>query len=112
MRGIVPQTSKGPRTPEAILYLFLSEHRTDEEIPKPKAMMAYLAREPSCHALADTYAANWRALSRHSMLSFLRVPNRLVAFDVMIDEHSGPFFVRVGRLIEEESDATGPEVTP
>ena len=70
--------------------------------------MATLAREPSCHALADTYAAHWRSLSRHSMLSFLSLHRRLVSFDAMVDAQSATFLVLVGADITRES---GTELT-
>ena len=71
-------------------------------------MMACLAREPSCHALADTYAAHWRSLSRHSMLSFLSLHRRLVSFDAMVDAQSATFFALVSADIARES---GTELT-
>ena len=70
--------------------------------------MATLAREPSCHALAVTYAEHWRSLSRHSMLSFLSLHRRLVSFDAMVDAQSAGFFVLVGADITRES---GTELT-
>jgi len=71
-------------------------------------MMACLAREPSCHALAVTYAEHWRSLSRHSMLSFLSLRRRLVSFDAMVDAQSATFFALVSADIARES---GTELT-